>query len=41
MYDFHKRIVVRTLTASLKIEKIVCDVSEIDYTGQYKRNGIK
>ena len=29
------------LTISLKIEKIVCDGVEIDYTGQYKNNGIK
>jgi hypothetical protein len=41
IYGFHKRIVVKTLTISLKIEKIVCDGSEIDYTGQYKSNGIK
>jgi hypothetical protein len=41
IYGFHKRIVAKTLTISLKIEKIVCDGSEIDYTGQYKSNGIK
>jgi hypothetical protein len=41
MYGFHMRIVAKTLTVSLKIEKIVCDDSEIDYTGQYKSNGIK
>ena len=41
MYDFHKRIVANTLSISLKIEEIVCDGAEIDYTGQYKNNGIK
>ena len=41
IYGFHKRIDVKTLTVSLKIEKIVCDGSEIDYTGQYKSYGIK
>jgi hypothetical protein len=34
MYGFHMRIVAKPLTVSLKIEKIVCDDSEIDYTGQ-------
>ena len=41
IYGFHQRIVAKTLTISLKIEKIVCDCAEIDYTGQYKNNGIK
>jgi hypothetical protein len=40
-YGFDKRIVGKTLTISLKIEKIMCDGAEIDYTGQYKNNGIK
>jgi hypothetical protein len=36
------RIVAKKLTISLgKIEKIVCDGVEIDYTGHYKNNGIK
>jgi hypothetical protein len=30
-YGFHKRIVAKTLTISLKIEKIVCDGAKIDY----------
>jgi hypothetical protein len=42
IYGFHKRIVAKKLTISLKIEKIMCDgVTEIDYTGHYKNNGIK
>ena len=41
IYGFHKRIVAKKLTISLKIEKIVCDGVEIDYTGHYKNNGIK
>ena len=41
IYGFHNRIVAKTLTISLKIEKIVCDGAEIDYTGQFKNNGIK
>jgi hypothetical protein len=41
IYGFHKRIVAKKLTISLKIEKIMCDDVEIDYTGQYKNNGIK
>ena len=33
IYGFHKRIVAKKLTISLgKIEKIVCDGVEIDYT---------
>jgi hypothetical protein len=31
-------MVGKKLTTSLKIEKIVCDGVEIDYTGQYKNN---
>ena len=30
----------KKLTISLKIEKIVCDGVEIDYTGHYNNNGI-
>jgi hypothetical protein len=41
IYGFHKRIVAKKLTISLKIEKIVCDGVEIDYTGHYKNYGIK
>ena len=41
IYGFHKRIVAKKLTISLKIEKIVYDGVEIDYTGYYKNNGIK
>ena len=41
IYGFHQRIVAKTLTISLKIEKIVYDGVEIDYTGHYKNNGIK
>jgi len=41
IYGFHQRIVAKTLTISLKIEKIVSDCAEMDYIGQYKNNGIK
>ena len=41
IYGFHKRIVAKKLTISLKIEKNVYDGVEIDYTGHYKNNGIK
>ena len=42
IYGFHKRIVAKKLTISLgKIEKIVCDGVEIDYTWHYKNSGIK
>jgi hypothetical protein len=41
IYGFHKRFVAKTLTISLKIKQIVCGGVEIDYTGQYKNNGIK
>ena len=36
----HKRIVVKTLTISLKNRQkiFMCDVAEINYTGQYKNN---
>jgi len=35
-------IFAKTLTILMKIEKkFVCDSAEIDYTGQYKNNGIK
>ena len=38
---FTRELLRKKLTISLKIEKIVCDGVEIDYTGHYKNNGIK
>ena len=39
---FHRRIVSKALTISLKNQKnIMCDSAEIAYIGQYKNNGIK
>jgi hypothetical protein len=39
---FHRRIVAKTLTISLKNKnQIVCDSAEIAYNGQYKNNEIK
>jgi hypothetical protein len=38
---FTRELLRKELTISLKIDKIVCNGVEIDYTGQYKNNGIK